>query len=90
MTRPESKFPTIKDVHSVMAELIDEGLGDLPVQVLVAPDTTIQALARHAGATDDSKPALMLEFDGKDGRIGVMVMSTERLEQTPQRRERVQ
>lgn len=79
MAKPESEFTTIEDMHLVLAELVGQGLGALPVQLLVAPDSTIQALARHAGVANDAKPALMLEFNGRDGRIGPSVISAARL-----------
>jgi hypothetical protein len=67
----EDQFPTIAQAHAVLFDLIKRGFGELPVQILIAPDSTIQALARDAGATDDQKPALMLEFEN-----GFCVIST--------------
>lgn len=90
MSRPENEFPTIQDVHAVLADLIDRGLGGLPVQVLVCPDSTMQALARDAGAKDDAKPALLIEFDGKEGRHPVTVLSTARLGKSAGPRQAVQ
>lgn len=77
--RPENEFPTVADLYEVLAELVATGFAALPVQVVVAPDSTLQALARHAGAKDDDKPALMIEFESAEGRIPVSFISTERL-----------
>ena len=86
----ENKFPTIADLHAVLAELIREGLGELPVQVLVAPDSTMQALSRHAGQRADGKPAIMVEFLAETGRIPVSIMSVDRMDSGPTRRSAVQ
>ena len=86
----EDRLPTFRDVHAVLVELIERGLGDLPVQVVVCPDSTMQALARDAGAKDDDKPALLIEFDGKDGRHPVTVLSTARLSHSGAARTAVQ
>lgn len=74
----EDTFPTISDLCAGLKRLVDGGLGDLPVQVLVVPDSTLQAIGRATDGFDPSKPALMIEFDGVDGRIGPTVLSTER------------
>jgi hypothetical protein len=82
-------LPTIADLHRQLAELVAGGFGDLPVQVVVVPDSTIQALARHAGATDDAKPAIMLEYSG-GARPAVLIISADRLGQAPSPRTSVQ
>lgn len=74
----ENKFPTISDLCDGLKRLVDGGLGNLPVQVLVVPDSTIQAIGRVTPGFDPAKPALMIEFDGVDGRIGPTVLSTDR------------
>lgn len=85
MSAPESKFPSITDMRDVLSKLIDEGFGAMPVQILVAPDSTIQAIARHAGAKDDDKPALMVQFEPIADRIGASIISTARLEHSSKR-----
>jgi hypothetical protein len=79
--RPENEFPTIADLRDGLTRLVDNGLGDLPVQVLVVPDSTMQAIARQAGS-DGVKPALMIElnYDEGTGRIPVTVVSTDRMQ----------
>lgn len=81
--RPENEFPTIRDLRDALNRLVDGGLGDLPVQVLIAPDSTMQAIARVAGgaAYDSNKPAIMIELDGPDGssRLPPSIVSTERM-----------
>lgn len=74
----EHEFPRLRDALAVLSELVEAGLGDLPMQIIVAPDSTVQALARHSGAKDDDKPALLIEFEVGDGRR-VSIISTERL-----------
>lgn len=79
---PENRFPTIKDLNAALASLIERGLGDLAIQILVAPDSTMQALARTLEPSHDhkSKPALMIDITrGVDGRLPVAIISTERL-----------
>lgn len=76
--RPLSDFPTIRDAAERLRELVDHGHGDLPVQVLVVPDSTLQAL-QHAVAPAAAGPALMIEYPGQDGRMGFSLVSTERL-----------
>ena len=73
----EDEFPTIADLHARLGELIAKGFGDLPVQILIVPDSTLQAIARDAGQTDDSKPALMIELFDTEGN-GMLIASTER------------
>jgi hypothetical protein len=78
MAKPESEFPTIRDVHARLAELVEQGLGDHPCQVLIVPDSTMQAIARASGAPMDGKPALMIELSGETGRMPVTITSTDR------------
>jgi presenilin-like A22 family membrane protease len=73
----ENEYPTIADLHARMGELIAEGLGELPIQLLIVPDSTLQALARRAGHTDDKKPALMLDLVDKAGNA-ILLASAER------------
>mgnify|MGYP000309539715 CR=1 FL=1 len=67
-------LPTINDAHQAMEMIIDAGLADQPVQLMVVPDETLQALARWIGQQATDKPALMVDV----GKLGFI--STERLE----------
>lgn len=82
MTTPESTWPTIRDASVILAELVAKGLGDLPVQVLLVPDSTMQALARAAGAKDDAKPALMIDYTPDDNptRPAFGIITADRLD----------
>lgn len=73
----ENEFPTIRDLRDRLTELVDRGLGDLPVQIVVAPDSTIQALARAEDV--NAVPAIMLEYPRDGHAIGVPFISTDRL-----------
>ena len=65
MAETENTFPTIRDLRDRLGDLVEQGLGELPVQILIVPDSTLQAIARNAGQKDDAKPALMIDlFDG--------------------------
>lgn len=78
MAVPENRFPTIRDVRDRLAELVDKGLGDLPVQIVVMPDSTMQAIAKLMGGHSD-KPALMIDLSEGDGpRLPVTLISTDR------------
>jgi hypothetical protein len=80
MSRPESEFATIRDYSEALAELVKEGLGDLPVQILVAPDSTLQIIARILGGPEKrDKPALMIELAKSSDRISVCIISADRL-----------
>lgn len=87
MAKPESQFPTIADMHRGLAELISAGLGDLPVQVLVAPDSTMQAICKvMAGPDYDNRPALMIELTSSAetrGRLPVCLVSADRMSGQP-------
>jgi hypothetical protein len=86
MSEPENRFPTIRDMRDKLSELVERGLGDLPVQLIIVPDSTLQAVARASmpeGTNyNPNKPALMIEFDGVDGRIAVPMMSVEKMQST--------
>ncbi|PWC54360.1 hypothetical protein TSA6c_00385 [Azospirillum sp. TSA6c] len=77
----EQNFPTIADAAAVLADLVKGGYGALPVQIIVVPDTTIQALARAAGDAGN-KPALMLEYGGGE-RLPVCLITASRLPGAP-------
>lgn len=81
MSHPESTFPTLQDLRDGLSRLVEQGLGALPVQVLVVPDSTIQAIARVSAPEHDhdARPALMVELDGgHESRIPVTILSTDR------------
>ena len=76
----ENKFATIQDMHEALTNLIERGLGDLAVQILVAPDSTLQALAFAIEPGYGGKPALMIDvLPGKDGRLPACIISADRL-----------
>ena len=77
MSGLENRYPTLKDASEVLAEMVARGLGGLPLQVIVAPPSTLLALARNAGHEVGGKPALMLEFSNDSGRFPVCVVSAE-------------
>lgn len=79
--RPENQFPTIRDLHARMAELIERGLGEHPVQVLVVPDATLQPIAIDVELPGDRKPAAMIELYDKESadRLPVSLVCAERL-----------
>jgi hypothetical protein len=81
MASNENEFPTISDLCAKLSELVEQGFGDLPFQVVVAPDSTIQALARSCPNHQGEKPALMIEFPINDSMkpFGVSFISTDRL-----------
>lgn len=76
----ENNFPTIRDLLNTLSELVEHGVGDLPIQIVVAPDSTIQALAQVSGG-DTGKPAVMIEFPRNGQALGVPFISTDRLTQ---------
>ena len=77
--RPENEFPTIRDARNALAKLIEDGFGDLPVQLLVAPDSTLQAIAGAMGYR--GKPVVMIDLRSEppSPRLSFVVISTERL-----------
>lgn len=74
----EADFPTILDLRDRLSDLIAEGFGAFPVQILIVPDSTIQAVARFMGQGPDDKPALMIELTSEGQRIPVGLISTDR------------
>lgn len=86
----ENRYPTIRDLRDAMTKLVNDGLGDHPVQVVIAPASTMWAVMRnvrlpHTNVDEpiDGRPPLMIEFplDGVD-RIGVCLVSTDYLSGT--------
>lgn len=74
----ENLFPTIQNLHDVLAGLIARGYGALPVQIVVVPDSTIQSLAPPEGRQSE-KPAIMIEYPVADRGLGISFITTERL-----------
>lgn len=74
----ENNFPTIRDLRDQLTALVDAGFGALPVQIVVAPDSTMQVLARADGH-DGGAPALMIEYPREGRQIGVAFISADRL-----------
>ena len=76
----ENMFPTLRDVRDKLSELVEQGLGDHPAQIVIVPDSTMQAIARVTAPPgyNHDKPALMVEFDGVAGRLPVIIYSTDR------------
>lgn len=82
MSRPENEFPTIAQLRDCLTRLVDCGLGAQPVQILLVPDSTLQATARATGGPDynPANPALMIELEVTDGsRLPVTIMSADRM-----------
>lgn len=81
MADNENTFPTIRDFAARLADLTQEGFGDLPAQILVVPDSTLQAIARvkMADGYNATKPALMIDLQGDDSQVLVGLISTERM-----------
>lgn len=83
MARPESEFPTIRDLRDGLSGLVERGLGDHPVQVVVIPSSTMHTIARAMNGPDclkDGRPPLMLELVvDKQNRIPVVFVSTDYL-----------
>jgi hypothetical protein len=77
MARPESDFPTIRDLRDLLSALVDQGLGGLPIQIVVTPNSTIQALARADGKGDGT-PAIMIEYPREGRDLGVPFITTDR------------
>jgi hypothetical protein len=79
--RSENEFPTLRDFRDRLSELIDKGLGDLPAQILVVPDSTMQVIACHFDPTRTLgvAPALMIDLDRSGGRMPVCLISTDRM-----------
>jgi hypothetical protein len=82
MARPESTFPTIRDARDALAQLVDKGLGDLPIQLVIVPASTLAVIAKDAGHTGP-KPALMVEITAHDGaESGVLLYAVEAMQST--------
>lgn len=82
MARPEHEFPTIRDLRDGLANLVERGLGDHPVQIVVVPASTMLVIARATGAPAADEPPLMIEFCIADsaGRIPPTFVSTSFIE----------
>jgi len=79
MPKPENEFPTIEDGRDVLQQLVDKGFGQLPMQVVIVPSSTLAVLAKDAGHTK-SKPAIMIEMFARDGvELGVLIASVDTL-----------
>ena len=83
MRRPESDFPTIKHLRDRLTDLIENGLGDLPVQILVVPNSTIEAVDGRSGLRPEQArthdriggcqrlaPSRVNDIDRADARAG--------------------
>lgn len=77
MAKPESEFPTIADLRDRLSELVERGLGDHPVQIVVVPDSTMQAIVRSSNG--GRKPAIMIEMPVNGSRLPVAFISAERM-----------
>lgn len=76
----ENKFPTIRDLRDGLSMLIDKGLGEHPVQVVIVPGSTMRVIARAvADYRDDAKPPLIIELTEGGPRIPVSILSTDYL-----------
>lgn len=76
MSKTEDQFPTIADLHSVLADFVAKGYGDLPVQVLVVPNLTLQILAHSSDEPVGTSPALMVEITVNQARHPVSILTT--------------
>lgn len=75
--KPENEFPTIEDARDVLQVLIDKGFGQLPMQIVLVPASTLAVLAKDAGHVG-SKPAVMIEMTARDGaELGVLIASVD-------------
>ena len=72
---PESQFPTIRSFSEALARLVEEGFGDFPAQIMIVPDSTIQAIAQSSGHSADAKPALMIDMDTPEHRMPTSLIS---------------
>lgn len=82
MAKSESEFPTITDARDALQSLVDKGFGELPVQMVIVPASTLFLLAKDAGHVG-SKPALMLEMTASAGaELGLLIASVETLRET--------
>jgi hypothetical protein len=78
MRRPESDFPTIKHLRDRLTDVIENGLGDLPVQILVVPNSTIEAVARATAGPDydPKKPGSTLS-DAQESQCQIQAIRSE-------------
>lgn len=73
-------LPTIRDLRDMLSEIVDQGLGDAPAQIVVALASTLQAIARAGGHSDALGAAgLMVQFPGKGGRGPASIYTTDNL-----------
>jgi len=72
----ENRFPTINDAIEVLTELAKEGFGELPIQIIAVPDSTIQALTKCSGA-------IMVDYDPEHGRLPVGLITVNRIAGDP-------
>lgn len=82
MAKPESEFPTIQDLRDRLTELIELGLGDHPVQIVIVPATTMKAVCIATGPmpANDYRPPLMIELGvDRTERMAVTIVSTDYL-----------
>lgn len=75
---PENTFPTIQDYRDLLNDLVEKGFGDHPAQLLVVPDSTLQALVRHEHPGDQT-PATMIEWQVSEARQAAGLISADRL-----------
>lgn len=78
--RPDA---TIRELRDRLSDLIDHGLGDHPIDLLVVPEATLEALVAMGGQTlgDGPKPVVVELFSGDD-RGPVIVISPQDEEPT--------
>ena len=77
-------LPTIADVHAYLGSLIEAGLADAVIQVVVAPSSTVQAIARATGDRQmDAKPAQMIQGIVSDLRLPVTIVTTDHWAEGP-------
>lgn len=75
----EDTFPTIRDASEVLDHLVEKGFGDLPLQFVIVPPSTLAALAKDAGHSG-GQPTLMIEMFARDGaEVGLLIASVENL-----------
>lgn len=73
MTERLDAPPTIRDLRDAMSEMVDGGFGDLPVQIVIVPDSTLQAIGK---TREREKPALMIDLVVADSpRLPVSLIS---------------
>lgn len=83
MADNEHTFSTLRDIRDALSMLVEKGLGELPAQVLVAPGSTLQAVARSAYPNNtEEAPALMIQFEVTPGRQPVTLVTVEGLATT--------